>query len=139
METNLENLGELTRRLNVAVPLADVESEVKKRLARLAKTVKVPGFRPGHVPMKMIAQQYGPQVRSDVITDAVRRSFDDAVLEEILEKIETEEIDVDELAQRVKEAVELIKVCKDKIERAEMEVTRVVDDLEAGSQEKNSK
>jgi trigger factor len=79
MQTTLENLGELTRRLNVAVPLADVESEVKKRLARLAKTVKVPGFRPGHVPMKMIAQQYGPQVRSDVISDAVRRSFDEAV------------------------------------------------------------
>jgi trigger factor len=79
MQTTLENLGELTRRLNVAVPLVDVETEVKKRLARLAKTVKVPGFRPGHVPMKMIAQQYGPQVRSDVISDAVRRSFDEAV------------------------------------------------------------
>ena len=63
MQTTLENLGELTRRLNVAVPLADVESEVKKRLGRLAKTVKLPGFRPGHVPMKMITQQYGPQVR----------------------------------------------------------------------------
>jgi trigger factor len=79
MQTTLENLGDLTRRLNVAVPLANVESEVKKRLARLAKTVKVPGFRPGHVPMKMIAQQYGPQVRSDVISDAVRSSFDEAV------------------------------------------------------------
>jgi len=79
MQTSLENLGELTRRLNVAVPLADIEGEVRKRLARLAKTVKVPGFRPGHVPMKMIAQQYGPQVRSDVISDAVRRSFDEAV------------------------------------------------------------
>jgi trigger factor len=79
MQTTLENLGDLTRRLNVAVPLAGVESEVKKRLARLAKTVKVPGFRPGHVPMKMIAQQYGPQVRSDVISDAVRSSFDEAV------------------------------------------------------------
>ena len=79
MQTTLENLGELTRRLNVAVPLADVESEVKKRLGRLAKTVKLPGFRPGHVPMKMITQQYGPQVRSDVISDAVRKSFDEAV------------------------------------------------------------
>ena len=79
MQTTLENLGELTRRLNVAVPLADVESEVKKRLGRLAKTVKLSGFRPGHVPMKMITQQYGPQVRSDVISDAVRKSFDEAV------------------------------------------------------------
>jgi len=48
-------------------------------------------------------------------------------LEEILEKIEHEEIDVDELAAHVKEAVSLIKVCKDKINKAELEVKKVVD------------
>jgi len=55
-------------------------------------------------------------------------------LEEIIEKIENEEIDVDELSDRVQEAVELITTCKGKIEKAEMEVKRVVDDLgeEAG-------
>jgi len=79
MQTNLETLGQLERRLNVAVPLADIEGEVAKRLAKLAKTVKIAGFRPGHVPLKMIAQQYGPQVRSDVIGDAVQKSFNDAV------------------------------------------------------------
>ena len=36
-----------------------------------AETVKIAGFRPGHVPLKMIAQQYGPQIRSDVIGDAL--------------------------------------------------------------------
>ena len=71
MQTTLETLGQLERRLNVAVPVADIEGEVAKRLAKLAKTVKIAGFRPGHVPLKMIAQQYGPQVRSDVIGDAV--------------------------------------------------------------------
>ena len=79
MQTTLENLGQLERRLNVAVPIAHIEGEVQKRLARLAKTVKVAGFRPGHVPLRMIAQQYGPQVRSDVISDAVQKSFNDAV------------------------------------------------------------
>jgi trigger factor len=52
---------------------------VDKRLAKLAKNVKVAGFRPGKVPLKMVAQQYGPQVRSDVISDAVQRSFTEAV------------------------------------------------------------
>ena len=84
MQTTLETLGQLERRLNVAVPLGEIEGEVKKRLARLAKTVKVAGFRPGHVPMKLIAQQYGPQVRSDVISDAVQKSFSDAVREQNL-------------------------------------------------------
>ncbi|HBG62561.1 MAG: exodeoxyribonuclease VII small subunit [Omnitrophica WOR_2 bacterium GWF2_38_59] len=51
-------------------------------------------------------------------------------LEDIIEKIENEEIDVDELSDKVKEAVSLIKVCKDKIEKAELEVKKVVDGLE---------
>ncbi len=84
MQSTLETLGQLERRLNVAVPLADIEGEVGKRLARLAKTVKLPGFRPGKVPMKMVAQQYGPQVRSDVISDAVQSSFNEAVREQNL-------------------------------------------------------
>jgi trigger factor len=82
MQSTLETVDQLTRRLSVAVPLAQIEGEVGKRLARLAKTVKVPGFRPGHVPMKMVAQQYGPQVRSDVVSDAVQSSFNDAVREQ---------------------------------------------------------
>jgi trigger factor len=83
-QSTLETLGPLARRLNVAVPLAHIEGEVGKRLARLAKTVKVAGFRPGHVPMKMVAQQYGPQVRSDVISDAVQEGFNEAVREQNL-------------------------------------------------------
>ncbi|HXX86241.1 MAG TPA: trigger factor [Casimicrobiaceae bacterium] len=79
MQMTLETLGQLERRLHVAVPVEQIESEVQKRLARLAKTVKIAGFRPGKVPLKMIAQQYGPQVRSDVISDTVQSSFNDAV------------------------------------------------------------
>jgi trigger factor len=79
MQTTLETLGQLERRLNVAVPIAQIEGEVAKRLAKLAKTVKIAGFRPGHVPLKMVAQQYGPQIRSDVIGDAVQKSFNEAV------------------------------------------------------------
>src|SRR6266576_6410512 len=79
MQTTLESLDQLTRRLNVAVPIAQIEGEVQKRLARLAKTVRIAGFRPGKVPIKMVAQQYGPQVRSDVITDTVQSSLNDAI------------------------------------------------------------
>jgi len=52
-------------------------------------------------------------------------------LEEIIEKIESEEIDVDELSESVKEAVSLIKTCKSKIEKAEFEVKKVVDGFDA--------
>jgi trigger factor len=84
MQTSLETLGELERRLTMSVPVAEIESEIQQRLARLAKNVKVPGFRPGKVPIKMVAQQYGPQVRSDVISDAVKANFADAIREKNL-------------------------------------------------------
>src|SRR3954469_11105037 len=84
MQTTLESTGALERRLNVALPVADIEGEVRKRLSRLAKTVRVAGFRPGKVPLKMVAQQYGPQVRSDVISDAVKANFADAIREQTL-------------------------------------------------------
>jgi trigger factor len=84
MQMTLETLGQLERRLNVAVPLVQIEGEVQKRLARLAKTVKIAGFRPGKVPLKMVVQQYGPQVRSDVISDTVLASFNDAIREQNL-------------------------------------------------------
>src|SRR5438552_3648352 len=79
MQMTLETRGQLERRLHVAVPKAQIEGEIQKRLAQLAKTAKIPGFRPGKVPLKMVAQQYGPQVRSDVISDTVQASLNDAI------------------------------------------------------------
>lgn len=79
MQTTIENLSALERRLTMAVPTAEIEKQVDERLKRIARTVKMAGFRPGKVPMKLVAQQYGPQVRSEVIGDAVERAFSDAV------------------------------------------------------------
>ncbi|MEP7085630.1 MAG: trigger factor, partial [Betaproteobacteria bacterium] len=84
METNLEMLGELQRRAHMSVAVEKVESEIQKRLSRLARTAKIAGFRPGKVPLKMIAQQYGPQVRMDVLNDAVNDTFVDLVQKENL-------------------------------------------------------
>ena len=80
-QANIEILGQLERRLNMAVPVADIDSEVEQRLKKLSRTVRMPGFRPGKVPMKIVAQQYGPQVRSEVLGDAVQKVFSDAVQE----------------------------------------------------------
>lgn len=55
-------------------------------------------------------------------------------LDEIIAKIESEEIDVDELAERVKEAVDLIKLCKSKIQKAELEVKKVVAGFSGGEE-----
>src|SRR5512139_3165004 len=79
MQTTIENLSPLERRMTMAVPTAEIEKQVDERLKRIARTVKMSGFRPGKVPMKIVAQQYGPQVRSEVIGDAVEKAFSEAV------------------------------------------------------------
>jgi trigger factor len=78
---NVETLGALERRLSMKVPAADVERQVDDRLKKLARNVKLPGFRPGKVPLKMVVQQYGSQVRSEVLGEAVQKAFGDAVRE----------------------------------------------------------
>ena len=79
MTAALENIGQLERRLVMAVPVADIDRQVGERLKRLARTIRMAGFRPGKVPLKLVEQTYGPQVRSEVIGDAVQQSFTDAV------------------------------------------------------------
>lgn len=79
MQASLETLGTLERRLKVAVPMDQINTEIENRLKRLQRTAKLSGFRPGKVPMKVVAQQYGFQVRQEVLGDTVERSFGQAV------------------------------------------------------------
>jgi trigger factor len=84
MQANLENLSTLERRLSVAIPMAEIDHEIDTRLKRLSRTVKMHGFRPGKVPMKVVAQQYGPQVRQEVLGETLQRTFGEAVREQNL-------------------------------------------------------
>lgn len=81
MAVNVEQLGTLERRLQMSLPVEGIEREIDARLKKMARNVKMPGFRPGKVPMKLLAQTYGPQVRSEVLGDAVQKAFNDAVRE----------------------------------------------------------
>jgi len=81
MATAVENLGKLERRLTLSFPLSDVRTEVEKRLKKQAKTARAPGFRPGKVPLKMVAAQYGYQIESDVLNDKVGQAFSQAAEE----------------------------------------------------------
>lgn len=81
MATAVETLNKLERRITITLPLADVQSEVEKRLKIRARTAKAPGFRPGKVPLKMVAAQYGFQVENEVLNDQVGRAFAQATSE----------------------------------------------------------
>jgi trigger factor len=78
--TELANDG-LKRAYSVTVSAGDIASTRDKRLAEIAMTVTMPGFRPGKVPMKMVEQSYGPQVHAEVLGDAVSKAFGAAVEE----------------------------------------------------------
>jgi len=77
----VETLEGLERRVSMTLPAAEIEKQVDTRLKQLARNIKMPGFRPGKVPMKIVAQTYGPQVRSEVLGDAVQKTFTDVVKE----------------------------------------------------------
>jgi trigger factor len=68
--------------MDLAFATNEIESEVENRLKKLARTVRLHGFRPGKVPLKLVAQQYGGQVRQEVMADSLQRAFTSAVKEQ---------------------------------------------------------
>jgi trigger factor len=74
----------LERRIDITVKMTDIERDVGERLKRIARTAKVPGFRPGKVPMKIVEQQYGGQARSDALGVAIEQGFSAQVREQNL-------------------------------------------------------
>jgi trigger factor len=84
MQVSLTATGGLERRLEVAIPAAQVDGEVAQRLNRISRTARLKGFRPGKAPLAVIRQQYGEQVHGEVVSDLMRSSFSEAVAREKL-------------------------------------------------------
>ncbi len=84
MQVSLTATGGLERRLEVAIPAAQVDGEVSQRLNKISRTARLKGFRPGKAPLAVIRQQYGEQVHGEVINDLMRKSFSEAVAREKL-------------------------------------------------------
>ena len=83
MQNNQENQSSsLERRVDLSVAKADIEKDVDARLKRMARTVKMPGFRPGKVPLKIVAQNYGLAAHQEALGAAVEKAFVEAVNEQ---------------------------------------------------------
>lgn len=82
MESTAENTNVLERRLDLSVALADIEQDLDKRLQRLGRTIKMPGFRPGKVPAKIVKQQYGAQTRYEIMSEKLDEAFYQAATEQ---------------------------------------------------------
>ena len=81
MAVTVETLEKLERKITLSLPLATIQTEVDSRLKRLARTVKMDGFRPGKVPMKVVADRYGYSVQYEVLNDKVGEAFASAASE----------------------------------------------------------
>ncbi|AVP57403.1 trigger factor [Pulveribacter suum] len=81
MAVNVETLDKLERKITLSLPLASIQNEVDARLKRLARTVKMDGFRPGKVPMSVVQQRYGYSVQYEVLNDKVGQAFSQAANE----------------------------------------------------------
>src|SRR5207247_8265115 len=75
MSVQVETLDKLERRITLTLPTATINNEVESRLKRLSRTVKADGFRPGKVPMSVVAQRYGYSVHYEVMNDKVGQVF----------------------------------------------------------------
>ncbi len=84
MQVSLETTSGLERRLTITVPADRIESAVNKRLHKLAKDVRLDGFRPGKVPFKVVQRRYGAGARQEVLGDVIQSSFVEAVTQEKL-------------------------------------------------------
>jgi trigger factor len=80
----IDTSSALERRIDMTVAMAEIDQDVEQRLKRMSRTVKMAGFRPGKVPMKMVAQQYGSQARSEAIGAAVEKAYGEKVREQNL-------------------------------------------------------
>ncbi|MBT0569271.1 trigger factor [Curvibacter sp. CHRR-16] len=75
MAVTVEKLEKLERKITLTLPVGDIQTEVDSRLRKLARTVKMDGFRPGKVPMNVVAQRYGYSVHYEVMNDKVGQAF----------------------------------------------------------------
>lgn len=101
METNAATTeapvaSALERRLDLSVAIADFDRDVDQRLKRLARNMKMPGFRPGKVPANIVRQQYGDQARHEALTEALGHLFSNAVIEQNLRVAGTPKIEATE-------------------------------------------
>ena len=84
MHVSVESIGSLERRLEIQVPAAQIQKAIDDRLLKMSRTVRLKGFRPGKVPVKVVRQQFGEQIKQEVLGDVMQSSFAEAVGQEKL-------------------------------------------------------
>lgn len=75
MTATVETLDGLSRRMTLTINPAEIASEVNKRLGKIARTMRIDGFRPGKAPLKIVAARHGAEVQGEVLGEALQQQF----------------------------------------------------------------
>ncbi|MCG5531415.1 trigger factor [Halorhodospira halochloris] len=133
MQVSIETTEGLGRRMTVQVPAERVEQEIERRLKDMAGRMKMDGFRPGKVPVKMVRKQYGEHVRQEVVNELLRQTYSDALKEQDLRPAGAPQVTpkqdesgqdlIYEASFEVLPQIEITGIEQIKVERPQVEVT----------------
>ena len=140
MQVSLETTNGLERKMTVEVPAEKISDAIEEKLKNLSKQVKISGFRPGKVPMRVVKQRFGKQVSQEVIADTMQSSYQEAIIKEKLRpagnpNIEPLNLEADQNLKyiatfEVYPEISLADASKFEVETADVEVTeKDVDDI----------
>jgi len=94
MQVSVEAMSSVARRMTIGIPQESIKPKIQDRLKSLAQKSKINGFRPGKVPMRVIEQRYGQQVRAEIATEVIQLSFGDAIAQEQLSPVSEPSLDL---------------------------------------------
>jgi trigger factor len=152
MQVSVETTGALERRMEISVPAQRIEQAINERLQSLSRTVRLKGFRPGKVPVKVVRQQFGQQVRQEVLDSVVQSTFAEALTQEKLNPAAVPRFEPisDELGQDLKyraifevlpsievKGIEDIQVNKPVAEVSEADIDAMIENLRTQRPEYN--
>ena len=135
MQVSVEVLSGVERRLTIVVPTEEFEDRVAGKLLDLKNNVRLPGFRPGKVPLKEVRRRFGSAVRADAADETMRASYEEAVLQESLTPVSVPRLEAVQLEPgadleftasfEVLPEVELVDLAAVEVQRPEAEITDV--------------
>lgn len=96
MSSTVESMGNIKRKLSITVPQTEVDADVQKQLVEASQKARLPGFRPGKAPIERIRQQFGPAIRSEVITKLIEKSYGEAIAQHTLKPAGMPKITIEE-------------------------------------------
>jgi trigger factor len=84
VQVSVEKTSNLERRIKVTIPAEEIDQKTNKKLQEISGKVKLPGFRPGKVPMQVVKQRYGDSARQEIVADSIRDSYLEIIKKENL-------------------------------------------------------